>query len=508
MRRLAAIAAVAAAMAVAAVGFAYGTYAAGGSDSSCYALMADSFASGRLQPASDLVQQVPWPDAPKTFTPGGFVPSAAHPSASAPVCAPGFSLLLAPLVMAGGGNAVFVLTPLAGALLVWLTFVAGRQMAGPLAGAMAAVLIAVSPPMLYQVVQPMNDVTTAALWTATFTAAVARRWALAGICCGLALLVRPNLLPLAFVVGGTVVIRDRRLGMRPVVLFSLAALPFCVLVLWLNNSLYGSPFKTGYGQLGQLFGLAAAKVNVTRYFSWLVETHTAFPLLAVAAPFVLPREQRETAWLAVSLIVATCLVYFIYVPFDEWTYLRFLLPAITLMIVLACAVTVAMLQYAPAFGRVFVVTALSICLAVFCVRVARERQAFALKFLEQRYRTAGIVVRDRLPAGAVVLSEWDSGAVRFHGGKEALTWQGLDPSWLDRSLGWLDEHGRQPYILLESWEEPDFRTRFGSHSDTGKLDWPPRYEIDRAVRIYDPKDRLRYDRGERVDTEYLWPLRR
>jgi hypothetical protein len=280
------------------------------------------------------------------------------------------------------------------------------------------------------------------------------------------------------------------------------------LVLWLNNGLYGSPFKTGYGQLGHLFGFAAARVNVPRYFSWLIETHTPFPLLAFAAPFVLPREQRPSAWLGVSLIVATCLVYFIYVPFDEWTYLRFLLPAITLMIVLACAVTVAMLHYAPAVVRVFIVTALTACLVVFCMRVARDRQAFALKFLEQRYRSAGIVVRDRLPAGAVVLSEWDSGAVRFHGRKDALTWQGLDPAWLDRSLAWLDEHGRQPYILLESWEEPGFRTRFENHSDIGKLDWPPKYEIDRTVRIYDPKDRARYGRGERVDTEYLWPLRR
>ena len=48
-------------------------------------------------------------------------------------------------------------------------------MAGPLAGAMAAVLVASSPAMLYQVVQPMNDVTTAALWMATFVALLRRR---------------------------------------------------------------------------------------------------------------------------------------------------------------------------------------------------------------------------------------------------------------------------------------------------------------------------------------------
>src|SRR5436190_7326002 len=156
--------------------------------------MADAFASGALQPTSELAAQVPWPDAARTFTPGGFVPSETNPSASAPVCAPGFSLLLAPLIAVGGLDAAFVLTPIAGALLVWLTFVAGRRLAGPIAGAMAAVLIASSPALLYQGVQPMNDVTTAALWMATFAALIHRRWMLAGLVCGIALLVRPNLL--------------------------------------------------------------------------------------------------------------------------------------------------------------------------------------------------------------------------------------------------------------------------------------------------------------------------
>jgi len=497
------------AIALAAVGFYYGTYAAGGSDSSCYALMADALAHGRLQPTSDLVSQVPWPDAAKTFTPGGFVASETNPSASAPVCAPGFSLLLAPLAAVGGSDAVFTLTPAAAALLVWVTFVATRRIAGPLAGAMAAVLVSVSPPMLYQVVQPMNDVTTAALWMATFAALVSRRWALGGFCCGLALLVRPNLLPLALVaIGGLfVVTRAWRSEMRAVTRFGIGVIPFGLAVLWLNSGLYGSPFRTGYGQLGNLFGLSAVAINAPRYLSWLMETHTPFPLLGLAAPFVVPRETRSDVVLAIGLIAATCAVYFLYTPFDEWSYLRFLLPAIALMLVLASAVTSVLLQYAPAAGRILVVGAVTTAVGVFCVRSATERQAFNLRFLEQRYRSAGFVVRDRLPANAVVLSEWDSGAVRFHGRKEALTWQGLDPAWLDRSLAWLEQHDRAPYILLESWEEPGFRARFGNHSDVGKLDWPPRYEIDRTVRIYDPKDRARYDRGEHINTEYLWPLR-
>lgn len=531
MHRISLVVAMVAALGVALIGLHHGTYAAGGSDSSCYALMADAFASGRLQPASELATRVPWPDAPKTFTPGGFVTSEADPSESVPVCAPGFSVLLAPLIIVGGRDAMFILTPVAGAILVWLTFVAARTIGGPLSGAMAAVLVAASPIVLYQIVQPMNDVTTAALWMATFVALLKKRWLLAGVCCGVGLLVRPNLLPLA-AIGGLFAVGfsaasaegygeprrsahdadarrwDWRLGIRNATRVSVAAIPFGLLVLWFNHGLYGSPFRTGYGNLGHLFSLSALSVNASRYPGWLIETHTAFPLLAFAAPFTVSREQRAHVVLAFGLILATCIIYFLYTPFDDWSFLRFLLPAIALMIVLASVVCVYALTHVFS-PRLYVsaLVVLTVALGTFLVRTAEDRLAFNMKYLEQRYRSAGLVVRDRLPANAVVLSVWDSGAIRFHGRKEALVWAGLDPAWLNRSLAWLDAHGRTPYILVESWEEPQFRSRFSHHSDIGNLDWPPKYEIDRVVRIFDPKDREKYVRGEPVNTEYLWPLR-
>ena len=518
-----ALIALAAAVGAATVGVALGTYAVGGSDSSCYALMAEAFASGELQPTSALAAQVPWPDASKTFTAGGFLPSETNLAAAAPVCAPGFSLLLAPLVSVGGGDALFFVSPIAAAVLVWTTFLAGRALGGPLAGAMAAVLIAVSPPVLYQVVQPMNDVTTAALWMLTFVSLIHGRWGLAGAMCGLALLVRPNLLPLAVIaMAFVIVVRGR---MNPVAVvpgltsFCLAALPFGVAVLGLNSLLYGSPARTGYGEPAHLFALAHVAVNARRYFGWLLDTHTVFPLLGFAAPVVVPRHRQPGVALALAFVAATCGIYAMYTPFDDWSYLRFLLPAIALMLVLSCTVTVAVVErmmsgFRPtsmtwrSLTEAVVLAALTTVLAMFSVRAAGERQAFALRSLEQRYRSAGVIIRERLPPGAVVFSVWDSGAVRFHGGRDALAWEGLDPAWLDRSVIWLQQQGRSPYFLFESWEEPAFRSRFGSTSDIGKLDWPPKYEIDRKVRLYDPRDRERYHRGEVVDTEFVWPMRR
>jgi hypothetical protein len=304
--------AIAAAAGLAMVGVVRGTYAAGGSDSSCYALMADSFASGQLQPTSELATRVPWPDASKTFAPGGFLPSQTSAAASVPICAPGFALLLAPFVVAGGRDALFLATPLAGALLVWAVFIAARGLGGPMAGAMAAVLTAVSPPVLYQVVQPMNDITTAALWAGAYAALLSRRWALAGACCGLALLVRPNLLPLGAVAALFVMAEDRQEGFSGrIARFCFAALPFAAVVLWLNSALYESPVRTGYGEPSALFSLSHVALNA-RYLSWLVETHTLFPLLALAAPFVVEGERRRDAVLALALVVATFAIYVAY----------------------------------------------------------------------------------------------------------------------------------------------------------------------------------------------------
>ena len=80
-------------------------------------------------------------------------------------------------------------------------------------------------------------------------------------------------------------------------------------------------------------------------------------------------------------------------------------------------------------------------------------------------------------------------AARFDSTDERKRSRGkaLDPAWLDRCSQWLDQHGQPPFILVESWEEPGFRSRFVEHSNVGKLDWPPKYEIDRVVRIFDPR---------------------
>lgn len=499
MNRLTAAIAVATALALGAFGVVKGTWAVGGSDSSCYALMADAFSRAQWQPASPLATDAPWPGAAKTLAPGGFSPSPVRADAASPICAPGLSVLMAPLAAVAGRDAIFALSPIAGAVLVWCAFLLARRLAGGIAGAMAAVLVAASPIVLFQVVQPMNDVVTAALWLA---ALAVNHALISGALSGIAILVRPNLAPVAVVVLISTLILQRGQARRTALLFIAGSLPAIVLLLVLNQVLYGSPFGSGYDSVATLFSAGFLTTNITQFLTRISETQTPFPLLALLAPLVFKDRPRVIAWSLLATAAVVIGFYLFYKPYPEWWYLRFELLAVVLLLVMASAVAVNLAQRLNMAGLIPLV---AVVLAILSMRVAGDRQVFRLQQLEGRYRETAALVHDRLPENAVLITVWQSGGVRFHAGREAVLWDSLDPSWLDRAVVWLRDQGRAPYILLERSEERDFRNRFRGASELGALDWPPRFDISRQARIYDPADRARYLAGEAYATENIRP---
>jgi hypothetical protein len=488
-----------AAIGLATFGVAKGTSAVGGSDSSCYALMAVAFAAGDLQPSTRLAVDAPWPDAQRTFAPGGFIPSPVRSDAASPICAPGMSVLMAPLAAVFGRDAIFWLVPLSGGVLVWSAFVIARYFAGGLAGATAAILTATSPIVLFQVVQPMNDVLAAALWISAFAVLVSWRQPLVvGILVGVAILVRPNLAPLVVVIAAAPVVLKWPQPARAVVVIAAAALPGLLVLLWLNQQLYGSMIASGYGNATQLFAAGNIRQNVFNFGRAFLETQYLVPLLGVAAPLVFADLERRFAILLLGAVAVIAAVYILYQPYAEWWYLRFLIPAVVLLVTLTGAAGVALASRARVAGVVPIVAGL---LAMLGTRAAGELQAFELQRMEGRYRDVAALVEGRLPEHAVLVTVWESGSVRFHARREALLWDSLDPAWLDRAVTWLQERGRQPYFLFERREEPEFRSRFRGHSTYGALDWPPRIDLNRQVRIYDPGDRARFLAGEQYPTD-------
>jgi hypothetical protein len=482
------------------VGICRGTWAVGGSDSSCYGLMAQAFARGSLQPTADLALEAPWPMAPATFAPGGFIPSPRRAAASSPVCAPGFSLLLAPFYALAGPDAIFLLTPFAGSLLVYLTFLLGTRLMDEVAAFAASVLVAASPVFVFQVVQPMNDVVVAALWVAIVVLCAQDRdrptWV--GVLTGAALLVRPNLAPAAVVVG----VWFLRNGTDRLAKFVAASAPALLLLVALNTWLYGHPLGSGYGSPADLFAWSHLPVNLENYGRSLVLTQLGFPLIGLAAIIVARGSQRSIVGLSSAMALAIIGVYLLYRPLPEWWYLRFFLPALPVLTVLAIYVLTSLMAMSVARQRTIaaIVTAV---IGAYGASSFAMREALDLHRLEQRFRLAGTVARDRLPAHSVYLTVWESGSVRFHADREVVVWDSLDPSSLETGLQWLTARGREPYIMIEDWEEPVFRERFSTYSPIGQLDWPPRYAIDRRVRIYRPADRALYWEGGAVPTTFV-----
>ena len=114
-------------------------------------------------------------------------------------------------------------------------------------------------------------------------------------------------------------------------------------------------------------------------------------------------------------------------------------------------------------------------IAHFCVREAERQVAFNLRFLEQRYRSAGMSFATACRQMLLCFRFGTAARCDFTE-TEALSWAGLDPRGSIEGWHGSRAHGRPPYILLESWEEPAIDP--SGHSDIGKLDWPPKYEID------------------------------
>jgi hypothetical protein len=210
----------------------------------------------------------------------------------------------------------------------------------------------------------------------------------------------------------------------------------------------------------------------------------------------------------VVLLAAAALtvgIYLFYTPFPDWWYLRFLMPAIVVLLILASAVAVELASHARMRG---VIPIAAVVLAIMGTRTAGAHDVFELQRLEGRYRDTAAVVHGRLPGNALLITVWQSGSMRFHAGREIVMWDSLDPQWLDRALQWLEQRGLKPYLLLERREEGEFRERFRGHAEIGALDWPPRFVVNRQVRIFDPSDRARYLAGESYATENISPPRR
>ena len=493
------------ATATAGAGIAYGTYSASSSDASGYISEARLLGSARITDDEPLAREVAWPNATWAFAPLGYRPGSER-GELVPTYPAGLPLAIAPVRRIGGELAAYLVVPFLGALAVWCTYALGTRLHSRPAGVAAAALLATSPIFLFQLVQPMSDVAVTGWWSLAFLFALSPLPGsplAAGAAAGLAVLTRPNLLPLAAIVALPVITQargggERRLQPTNLLAFAAGITPAVGALALMQWRLYGSPLASGYGSAGELFAIGNMAPNLVAYGARMLRGEgAALGLAAFALAILLARsgDRDESTRIGRALTLAALTIgilvglYLPYAVFAEWSYLRFLLPAFPLLFVLIGALFVkASLRLPPSIRGIVFLAALTLACSMNIVR-AEQEQAFNMRRYESRYRMAGRYLDAALPPDAVIVAVQESGSARYYVDVPILRWDQLDVD-LDTALAAMRAIGRHPVLLVEDWEAPDLQKKFPS-SANARLDWPARAEFgdETRVRLFDPVDR-------------------
>lgn len=478
-------------------GVAYNTTAASGPDQYGYVSQADLWIAGDLRVPQPWAEHVPWPNKRWSFAPLGYRPVEEEGRwENVPTYSPGLPLLMAAAKAIGGQEAMFLVVPLLGALLVLTTWGIGCRLGSSRAGLIAAYLVATSPAFLLHVVVPMSDVPAAAAWALAVFCLMGGGLSgtmAAGVAAGVALLIRPNLLPLAGILGLYAVGRSAMQGRQRLAAAAAFGAPVLVAVgtiAAIYQSLYGSPFVSGYGRL--TFAWSHVLPNLRNYLAWFVETQTLLGLAGLAAVFVPLRRfwpalsDRRVLVLIAALVFATWAQYLGYLVFEHFRYLRFLLATWPFVMLGLASVALAFVRLGRP-GVTLATAGVVLALGIVGWRDAARAGAFSDWRSDRRFVAAGLLARDMTPPNSAVFAMIHSGSLRYYGGRMTIRYDFLDPDWLDRGVSWLQEHGVAVYALLEDWELEPFAAHFPGQRLVAALDAAPVavYGTSDAVRLYD-----------------------
>lgn len=447
----------------------------GGADSYGYASAARLLASGRLIDTAPIADWLSSNNRLALTSPLGWAPAAGGAGLS-PTYPLGFPALMAIFSGIAGSRAIFYVSPVMSALTLWLVFRLARRWGDEQVALLATALVAWNPVFLTYAKQPMSDATaTGWLMLGVYLAvddpsvatrhpqegdaATMRRSALAGVAAGAAFLTRP-----ALIVAVALIPLLALRGTNPVKRMLIAGIGIAVAAvarLALQGHMFGNPFSTGYGSMDVLFSWAALPENMEIYTRQSWRALGALWLAAVGAGAWAWRGPRTSVIVAIAAAVA--LPYLFYLRFDHWETLRFLLPGLVPLTILAAAgvTTLARSIRLPA------VTAIAIVLfagafAVRSERLMRESSVWTIQNLEARYPLVGQWFQVNTPAASVAIAGQHSGSLRWYGERQTLRWDLLRPEELPATVRELEGHGATVYAALEGTEQQSFDAKFSN----------------------------------------------
>jgi hypothetical protein len=310
----------------------------------------------------------------------------------------------------------------AGAL--WLLNLVSRDAGLPrLWAAGASGLLAFSPLFLFSAVQPGSDI-LATFWV---EAAVLSAWRsrqrpalawLAGISLGIATLVRPTSLVLILPVLAA-------LAPRAASCLRLAGggLPFAAFVMAYQAWAYGSPLKSGYGDVSSAFAWSTVPQSLWHYLTWGPQLASWLVVFVPVAFWAWRGSLARWRLVGALWLVAAFGTYAFYgVTSETWWYMRYVLPGFPILIVAGLAGLRAVAQAAASWdGRPWAPRAAGVaaCAIVLLSAGALVRSpAFAahrsVQAQERAYRDAVVVMGDDGTMPQPVLMSQLSGAANYY----------------------------------------------------------------------------------------------
>jgi hypothetical protein len=468
----------------------FATRSAAGADASGYLSEARMWGEGRRLYS----ERTPVADV-ELLSPLGWRPidsSNAELITQVPTYPPGLPLLMAVPESIGGVNGASMVVIASAAIAIIATALIASRLGGSVAGLIASLVLGFAPIFLYQSIQPMSDVPVTAAWMLCFLLAQRKQSLAAGVACAIAVLIRPNLAPLAIV---PLFIAHRRFW------FAAPVAVAGVFLALIQTFWYGSPFRSGYGTAEELFALSNIAPNASRYIRWTLAT-APLMLFGVIGFWRLRKDRIAQAMAAFAVLVVAS--YLIYAVFEEWSYIRFLLPALAVLAIFAATEISAWLNTWAITIRVPVLFALLLAITAYSLFTARILDTFKLADQLARVETVASYINASVPREAVILSGEQSGSMRYYTSRSILRWEVATPDMLAKAVAELEQAGRPVFVVLDAWEDEPFRKRLSAFPP-GALDWPPMVEAGRShrTRLWKLSDRDRFMRGEPLNITRL-----
>lgn len=459
---------------------------AGGSDTSGYFNEARLLAHSEIHEPVRSLSSLPAKDAHAfLYVPLGFKPAPDGTERLVPTYPPGLSLMLIPTAGAIGwrhaGDAVLLFHSLAGLALI---FALGRIFGLSLAWSMAGVVaLAASPLYLFMSLWAMSDVPAMAWTTAAVIAAWKSRertpWAFAaGICAGVAFLVRPSdfliALPMVLAIG---------FSPRRWFLAAAGGLPSVAVLLAINHAAYGGYLECGYGAIWSEFH--SDLVGSTLLFSarWLPLVVSPIVVLAPAIVGV----SRSRPGIAAVLAAWAALYLGFYAPYrwthEDWWFLRFLLPAAPAFLVAGLIVMQFCFEWVRArtSGAWVRIAFILVFVATVAVEVKQIRplHAWSIGHGELKYGRIAIWLNAHVPKNSALVGVQFSGAAYYFTDFIFVRTDEMDPDTAQQVRSSVQREGRPVFAVLFPFEEgvlkrlPGKWVRFGSVDEVSiwRGDW-------------------------------------